>query len=173
MRPFRLILKKSLYIAILPLILSCSDEPQKLKVDRMKMDIEIVPEDHNGGYLISWNDSLCSEFGSDGDYLQKRPYELYCHIFSKEKDTLGYYRGLSSPRQFTYFQTKENTDSIIDLEFSIGINHFSEFLEEQSKDYIEKFNRLNKEQTLFKPIKLNLDTVIRKSIEIELIKINS
>ena len=119
----------------------------------MKMEIEVHLEFEPRGYFISWNDTLCSEFKSDWNYLQNRPYELYCHILNQERDTLGYYRGLSSPRQFTYFKTKTNTDSIIDIEFSVGINHFSEFLAEQSEDYInglknlfekENGNRINK-----------------------------
>ncbi|MEP2278252.1 hypothetical protein [Maribacter sp.] len=133
------------------------------------MDLEIYLEFEPGGYVISWNDTLCSEFNSDGNYLQKRPYELYCHIFNKEKDTLGYYRGLSSPRQFTYFQTKENTDSIIDLEFSVGINYFSEFLAEQSEDYINNLNKKFEERIEFKPIRVDLKTDLNKKLEIELI----
>ena len=135
----------------------------------MKMDIEIYLEFEPDVYFISWNDTLCFEFKSDWNYLQKRPYELYCHIFNKENDTLGYYRGLSSPRQFTYFQTKKNTDSIIDLEFSVGINHFSEFLDEQSEEYINGFNEKFAERIEFKPIRVDLKTDLKKKIEIELV----
>jgi len=135
----------------------------------MKMEIEIYLEFEPDGYFISWNDTLCSEFITDWNYLEKRPYELYCHIFNKERDTLGYYRGLSSPRQFTYFRTGEETDSIIDLEFSVGINHFSEFLYEQSEDYINRFNENFEERIEFKSIRLDLKTDLKKKIEIELI----
>ena len=90
-------------------------------------------------------------------------------FFNKERDTLGYYRGLSSPRQFTYFQTKPNTDSIIDLEFSVGINHFSEFLAEQSEDYINSFNEKFEDRIEFKPVRLDLKTDLKKKMEIELI----
>ena len=162
-------LKRAIYILIFGVLFGCSDKPKKLQTNRMKMDIEIYLEFEPGGYVISWNDTLCSEFNSDWNYLQKRPYELYCHIFNKEKDTLGYYRGLSSPRQFTYFQTKENTDSIIDLEFSVGINHFSEFLAEQSEDYINSFNEKFAERMEFKPIRIDLKTDLKKKLEIELV----
>ncbi|AXG71782.1 hypothetical protein KORDIASMS9_04040 [Kordia sp. SMS9] len=135
----------------------------------MKMEIEMYLEFEPGGYFISWNDTSCSEFKSSWNYLQKRPYELYCHIFNKERNTLGYYRGLSSLRQFAYFQTKPNTDSIIDLEFSIGINHFSEFLAEQSDDYINNFNEKFEEKIEFKPVRVDLKTDLKKKIEIELI----
>lgn len=135
----------------------------------MKIEIEVYLEFEPDGYFISWNDTLCSEFNSNWNYLQKRPYELYCHIFNKERDTLGYYIGLSSPRQFTYFQTKQNTDSIIDLEFSVGINHFSVFLAEQSEDYIKRFNEMFEEKIEFKPIRVDLKTDLKKKIKIELI----
>lgn len=135
----------------------------------MKMNIQVYLEYEPGIYFISWNDTLCSEFQSDWNYLQKRPYELYCHIFNKERDTLGYYKGLSSPRQFTYFQTKPNTDSIIDLEFSVGINYFSEFLDKQSEDYIDRFNEKMAERIEFKPIRVDLRTDLKKKIAIELI----
>ena len=167
------ILKKLIYIFILGILFGCADKPKKLEIDRMKMDIEIYLEFENGGYFISWNDTLCSEFKSDWNYLQKRPFELYCYIFNKKNDTLGYYRGLSSPRQFTYFQTIENTDSIIDLRFSVGINHFSEFLSEQSEGYIEKFNENFKKRIEFAPIEVDLKTELKKKIEIELINIKN
>lgn len=166
---FKKILKKIIYILILAVLFGCSDSREKLNIDRMKMDIEMYLEFEPGGYYISWNDTLCSEFNSDWNYLQKRPYELYCHIFNTKRDTLGYYRGLSSPRQFTYFQTKQNWDSIIDLEFSVGINHFSEFLAEQSEDYIESFNERFDERIEFKPVRVNLRTDLNKKKEIELI----
>lgn len=138
------------------------------------MDIEIIPEDGQGGYSISWNDTLCFIFSKDvskGDrYTEKRPYELYCYILNSKNDTLGYYWGCSSPRQWTYFQTLDNTDSIIYLKYSIGINYFSSFLANQSKDYIDDFNNKEVWKNEFKPIKLNINSALRKKKEIELIR---
>ena len=139
----------------------------------MKIEVETYLEFENGGYVISWNDTLCAAFKSDRNYLQKRPYELHCYILNKKKDTLGYYRGLSTPRQFTYYQTTENTDSIIELKFSVGINHFSEFLYEQSEEYIENFNEKLKEKIEFKPVEIDLKTDLKKKIEIELIHVKN
>ena len=62
---------------------------------------------------------------------------------------------------------------MIDLKFSIGINHFSDFLAEQSKEYIEKFNENFKERIEFKPVRVDLKTDLRKKMEIELIKIKN
>ena len=139
----------------------------------MKMDIEIFPEDFNGGYSLSWKDTLCSNFADDKRYLEKRPYELNCYILNKNNDTLGYYIGLSSPRQWTYFQTKDSTDSMIYLNYSVRINHFSSFLAEQSKEYIDNFNNRHKEQIQFKSIALDINTALRKNKEIELINIKN
>jgi hypothetical protein len=140
----------------------------------MKMGIEIIPEFKNGGYSLSWNDTLYeSQFRNEVFFLENRPQELYCYILNNKNDTLGYYRGLSSPRQWTYFQTTENTDSIINLKFSVGTNHFSEFLSEQSKEYIEKFNGNNKERIDFKSVKVDLKTDLRKKMEIELINVKN
>jgi len=145
-------------------------KPKKLIIERMKLEIEITPETGNGGYSISWNDTLCPEFKSNWDYLQKRPYELYCYITNSNNDTLGYYYGLSSPRQFTYFQTNSAKDSIINLGFLVGVNHFSGFLAEQTQDYINQFNENNEDGIEFELIRLNLSEVARKKTEIELIK---
>jgi hypothetical protein len=139
----------------------------------MKIDIEIIPETFDGGYSISWNDTLCSEFANDKHFLEKRPNELYCYIINSKNDTLGYYIGLSSPRQWTYFQTVDNTDSIIYLKFCVGINHFSSFLAEQSKEYIDKFNERNNERIEFKPIRLDINSTLRTKKEIELITIKN
>ena len=136
----------------------------------MKLEIEIVPEDFNGGYSISWNDSLCAEFiATEWDFLQKRPYELNCYITDRNNDTLGYYGPQSFQQQFAYFRTNEKSDSIVNLNFKIGINPFSTYLETKSKGYIEKFNKMNEKQTFFKTVELELKSKMQKK-EIELIK---
>ena len=139
----------------------------------MKLGIEIVPESFNGGYSISWNDSLCAEFiASEWDFLQKRPYELNCYITDRNNDTLGYYGPQSFQQQFAYFSTINKSDSIVNLNFKIGINPFSTYLETKSKDYIEKFNKVNERQTVFEPVQLELKSSLQK-MEIELIKIKN
>ena len=139
----------------------------------MKIEIEIIPESENGEYTLLWHDTLNrSQFSDDEFFLRQRPQELYCYIFNNNNDTLGYYKGLSSPQQFTYFQTTDNSDSILNLKFSVGINHFSEFLAVQSEEYIAEFNENNKEQIEFREIKIDLKNNLRRKIEVELIKIN-
>ena len=137
------------------------------------MEIEIVPEDFNGGYSIAWNDSLCAKFISTAsNFLQQRPYELNCYITDRNNDTLGYYGPQSSQQQFAYFSTINKSDSIVNLNFKIGINPFSTFLENQSEEYIKKFIELNEKQIVFKPIQLKLSSELEKT-EIELINIKN
>lgn len=150
------------FITSIWLYSSCTDKPRKLVINQMKIEIEIIPESTNGSYSISWNDTLCSKFNSDWNYLQKRPYELYCHIFDNVKDTIGYYRGLSTPQRFTYFQTKNNTDSIIYLKFSIGINYFSENIENSNVNSYEPIE--------FRAIKIDLRKNVKKKMDIVLIR---
>ena len=58
------------------------------------------------------------------------------------------------------------------LIFTLGThtNYFSEFLAEQSKDYIDSFNKNMKNPLIFKPIKFDLSDKKYKKIEIELRK---
>lgn len=163
------ILLKILVLFTIPGV-GCSKHvsPEKLNVDKMNLGIKIVPEFGDNGYSLSWNDTLCSAFKFEWNYLQLRPYELYCYITNNNQDTLGYYRGLSTPRQFAYFETKIREDSIINVDFSIGINHFSEFLSEQTPKYINQFNENNKERIVFERLVFNLNKDVRKKIALEL-----
>ena len=163
-------LKTIIYILSLALVFGCSSKPEKLAIDRMNIEIEIIPEDLEGGYSISWKDTLCSEFESDLDYLEKRPFELNCYITNKSNDTLGYYGPQSSQQQFAYFQCKDKLDSIINLNFKVNLNPFSTFLHSHDKSYIDNFIELNKEQIFFESIQMNLSSVLREKLEIELEK---
>ena len=166
-------MKSIILIITLFILFSCQQQPKKLDITRMKITVEIIPEFGNGGYALSWKDTLyAAQFPNKPSFLSKRPQELYCYILNEENDTLGYYRGLSSPRQFTYFQTTKNTDSIVNIRFSVGINHFSEFLAEQSEQYIAKFNENAKERIDFKPIRVNLKTDLNREIEFVLLNNN-
>lgn len=151
---------------------ACSSMPKKLNIETLEIEIEVVPEDYNGGYLLSWVDGLCLEFNTDHRYLENRPYELYCFITNRHNDTLGYYSGLSSPRQFTYFQTSDTNDSLINIKFLVGTNHFSGFLAEQSQKYIDQFNENNSDRIEFETVQLDISKILHKKIEINLINKN-
>jgi len=58
------------YLSVFGILIGCYNKPKRRNMNRMK--IEIVPEDFNSGYFISWNDLLCSELKFDWDYLQRR-----------------------------------------------------------------------------------------------------
>jgi len=147
-------MNRLIYLFILLVLLGCVNEPKKPNIKQMKIGIKIIPENNSGAYAIHWNDTLGLKFNNQGtrlenrpqelhlyilNMLENRPQELHLYILNMENDTIGFYRGLSSPRQFAYFQTTKNKDSIIDLRFSMGVNHFSTFLAKQSRKYIEEF----------------------------------
>ena len=156
-------------IVISSIFVSCSNKTEQQEFKDLTLNLEITPEFKNGGFSISWDDTLGSKFSKSKRYLEIRPLELYCYIQNKNSDTLGYYKGLSSPRQWTYFQTKDN-DSIIYLNFSIGINHFSTHLANQTEEYINNFNNKLSTRPNFKTIKLNINSALRKSKEVRLVK---
>lgn len=147
-------------------------EPKRLNFESTPVTLEIIPEDQNGGYTLLWEDTLCSEFMKDERYLEKRPIELFVYILSQKKDTLGQYTGLSFPKQWTYFQTTSPQDSILELQFELGINHFSTYLNEQDSSYIEKFNTQFQHKMNFHPIQLNINQALRQKHTIRLININ-
>jgi hypothetical protein len=155
-------------IFVLLIGVSCSNRPYTIDEKNIPIQLEIIPEDGNGGYALLWNDSLCPSFLDSSQFLAERPYELYCFVTNSNNDTLGRYTGLSSPRQFTYFQVNPTTDSLINIPFRVGINHFSRYLQQQSKSYIRKFNQNNTLPVVFETVTLNLNDVKRKKLNIVL-----
>lgn len=147
---------------------SCSNRPYTIDEKHIPIQLEIIPEDGNGGYALVWNDSLCPHFLDSSQFLAERPYELYCFITDINQDTVGKYTGLSSPRQFTYFQINPATDSLITIDFRVGVNHFSRYLQQQSKSYIRKFNQNNTSPVVFETVTFNLNDVEREKIDVVL-----
>ena len=135
------------------------------------MDFEIIPEDYDRNlYTVEWKDTLGQSEGYQGEEFTKRPKEIWCVITNERKDTLGYYRGLSTAQTFAGFQSK---DTIVTLNFLIGLNFFTDKFENgQSKADFEKAARdysiENKLPIVFKPIKINLKTDLRKKFSVEL-----
>ena len=138
---------------------------------KMKLSFEVIPEDFERNlFYIEWNDTLGLFEGYQGDKLLKRPKEVWCIIVNNSKDTLGYYRGLSTPQTFAGFQS---TDTIVTLKFMIGLNFFSDKFESaKTKEGYEKAARVysnnNKLPVVFEPIQINLKTDLRKKYNIEL-----
>lgn len=135
------------------------------------LTIELTPESYFGDYSITWKDTIgLSDLDDSSTFLMDRTNEIHCHIIHQSGDTLGYYRGMSMPGQWTYFQTKTSADSLIYLNFSIGVNHFSTQLATYSQKELRKFIVKNKNPIQFKPVEIYLDTALRKSYTIKLVE---
>ncbi|HMK27075.1 MAG TPA: hypothetical protein VK483_13680 [Chitinophagaceae bacterium] len=154
-------------------LVSCgqkSNSTDKTK-SKMKLTFEVIPEDFEKNlYYVEWNDTLGQSDGYQGDKLIKRPKEVWCIITNDSKDTLGYYRGLSTAETFAGFQSK---DTIVTLNFMIGLNFFTDKFESgQNEDDYEKaardYSKDNKLPIVFEPIQINLKTDLRKKYDMEL-----
>lgn len=127
---------------------------QKDKERTMKLQWELIPEDvEQHLYTLTWNDTLGQ---AEALPITQRPLEVWCIITNQQHDTVGYYQGLSSPRDFLGFQSE---DSIVEIHFAIGMNFFSNHWQ-TAKQY-EVYRESNKLPVLFVPIKVNLHKDLR------------
>jgi hypothetical protein len=160
-------MKQLLYIIlILPfLLLGCgktNNLTDKIK-SKMKLTFEVIPEDYERNLsYIEWNDTLGQNEGYGGKWI-KRPKEIWCVITNVKKDTLGYYRGLSTAQTFADFQSK---DTLVTLNFMAGLNFFSDKFENE-KEAID-YSKKNNLPIVYEPIQINIKTDLRKKFEIEL-----
>jgi len=144
-------MKGVLGLLLLLSLISCNRTTRATEGKRkLKLKIEVIPED-DSSYSINWIDTL----GHSNSYTTlDRPIELWC-LFKVDNDTVGYYKGLSSPRHFAYITTK---DSIIQAEFMIEPNIFSQRMTE------EILNK-NSKIIMFNPVDINIKKDIRKKLE--------
>lgn len=150
-------------------LVSCEQKsnPADNAKSSMRLSFEIIPEDFERNlYYVEWKDTLGQSEGYQGDKFIKRPKEVWCVITNGIKDTLGYYRGLSTARTFAGFQSK---DTIVTLNFMIGLNFFTDKFENAQSlaDYESNNQKL---PMIFEPIQINLKTDLRKKYDIELIE---
>jgi hypothetical protein len=134
-------------------LISCQQVDKKNVGNKQQLRIvaEVVPEGDNS-YSISWKDTVGKSAGyRPGD----RPFEVWCFVMDNS-DTVGYYRGLSTPADYTYFST---TDTIVKVTFMIGPNIFSKW---GSND------RVPEAVIEFNPVTLNLKNTLRQPIELVL-----
>jgi len=159
-------MNKQIYILgifFLLIMVSCGKVQKSNNIEKIKLSFEIVPEDYKTkSYSIEWGDTLCKSKGYDDI---NRPMEIKCVIRNKKNDILGYYRGLSTPMTFTYFQTK---DTIIYVDFSIDCNAFSGTF--KTGEEVERYIKKNKLPIKFKSIELNINKDLRKKFSVELEK---
>ncbi len=148
--------KLLLGLFLLTTLFSCDDRNQTTNDKiKMKVTLELIPED-DSSYSLTWIDTIGLK---NNDTEMDRPIELWC-IVKNQNDTVGYYQGLSSPMNFTYFTTK---DSIVDVFFMTGYNWFSEKV-------TEEYVRINGKPITFAPIYINTKTDLRRKLEFVLIE---
>ncbi|MGZ8549438.1 MAG: hypothetical protein ACXWV2_02205 [Chitinophagaceae bacterium] len=133
-------------------LISCGSVEQKNSGNKknLKIIVEVVPEGDNS-YSISWKDTVGQ---SAGYRLINRPSEVWCFVMDIS-DTVGYYRGLSTPADYTYFSTN---DTAVNVVFLIGPAILS-----KQKD--KSIQRESETVVEFNPITLDLKSKLRQPIE--------
>lgn len=150
-------------LLILPLF-SCKESTQPNK-HKLQLKYEIVPENYeSNSYYVDWTDTLCLGEGYLPNNILKRPKEIWCFVTNNKNDTLGYYHGLSMAQTFCYFQT---TDSIVNLNFMIGLNMFPDKFEKDTTGLMSYWVS-NKKPIEFEPIKVSINSDLRKEFEVVL-----
>ncbi|MCX2681418.1 hypothetical protein OOZ15_15800 [Galbibacter sp. EGI 63066] len=151
-------------ISLILLMFGCK-ETNKQDKSKIQLKYEIIPEDYDRNlYYVNWTDTLGLSEGYLPNKILKRPKEIWCFVTNQENDTLGYYKGLSMAQTFCYFQT---TDSIVTLNFMIGLNMFPDKFENDSTG-AKAYWEVNKTPIEFEPIKINIKNGLRKEFEVEL-----
>jgi hypothetical protein len=143
-------------VPIIVCVFSCNVSDKKIlsSKQQMRIKLEIIPEDYDSSYSITWNDTV----GSYANYnLHNRPFEIWCFLIDK-KDTVGSYKGISTPTNYTYFSTR---DTSVIATFMIAANSFSDKL---LYDELEKYNEGIK--TRFQPVTIDIKNNLRKKFEL-------
>ena len=150
---------------------SCRQTDRSIEKVKTKLTYEVFPEDYERKlYTVQWKDTLGQKEGYEDDKWLKRPKEIWCIVTNNKNDTLGYYMGLSTAQDFLTF---ESSDTIVALNFMIGLNFFSDKFG-SGKDMSEfennarQYSKDNRLPITFEPIVLNLKADSRKKYDIEL-----
>jgi hypothetical protein len=140
--------------------LACQfDQPAAWRQQDLEISIEVLGEGGNY-YSVAWDDTIGMR---DSHLLYNRPLELWCHVLSVRNDTLGYYRGMSTPMTFAYFET---TDSLVILQFAKAFNHFSDaFTSEQAR---RRFWEKHREPVEYESIRIDLRDQVGEKLNYEL-----
>jgi len=136
---------------VLTTLLGCHsvDRNSSRNKENLRIVVEVVPEG-GSSYSISWKDTVGQ---SAGYALKDRPFEVWCFI-KDNSDTVGHYRGLSTPTDYTYFST---TETAVKVTFMIGPNIFSEQINESTNRAAEKLVEFN-------PVTLSLKRRLRNQL---------
>ncbi len=168
-------MKSGLYINIIILffLFSCQQTDHSAEKVKTKLTYEVFPENYERKlYTVQWKDTLGQKEGYIGRKWLTRPKEIWCVVTNNNNDTLDHYMGLSTAQNFLTF---ESSDSLITLNFMIGLNFFSDKFGsgENMKEFANNsrnYSRLNKLPIIFEPIQINLKADIQKKITLELIE---
>lgn len=131
----------------------------------MRIKFQLIPEEFDGTlYSIGWQDTLGLSEGYVGSKFSKRPMEVWCLVKNESGDTLGEYKGLSSPQSFVYFQSSKR-DTVALLYFSIGpsMNADPVAFTNTSMEYLNDPHR-------FEPVRVNLQVDLRKEFDLVLVE---
>jgi len=147
---------------ILPILSGCNNHKAKdnsMESEKLRVAFQVIPEGDNS-YSLLWTDTL----GSSQNYtFTERPKEVWCIATNSKNDTLGYYMGRSTAQTYMEFNS---ADSVIFLNFMIGLNFFSNKWENDTEYKKETDNF----PIHYKPVSIDLRSDLRKEIEIELEK---
>ena len=152
-------------------LISCGKTNNTTEKVKTKLTFEVVPEDYERNlFTVTWSDTLGQAEGYVDHKWFTRPKEIWCIITNNKKDTLGYYRGLSTAQTYAAF---ESIDTVVTLNFMMGLNFFSDrFGTGKNMNNFEKnardYSKINKLPLVFEPLQINLKTDLRKKIEIVL-----
>lgn len=161
-------MKPQVFIMLL-LVLGLSDCQHKAK-PTMKLTFEVVPEDFERNFFyVEWEDTLGMSENNQDDRILNRRKEVWCVITDEKGNTVGDYKGLSTAQTFADFESK---DTIVTLNFMIGLNLFSEKFENEKMmkrgGQMIQYYLKNELPVRFKPIKINLKNGLRKKHKVEL-----
>ena len=162
----------TLYIfGLLLLTTSCGQTGNKTEKTKTKLTYEVYPEDYERHlFTVEWTDTLGLAEGYVDNKWFTRPKEIWCVVTNYKKDTLDYYMGQSTAQHFLTF---ESTDTLVTLNFMIGLNFFSDKFGTGKnmtdfKRNAREYSDDNNLPIVFEPIQINLNTDLRKKNEIVL-----
>jgi hypothetical protein len=168
-------MRRQFYISILIVLGLASCGQKNNSTDnsktKLKLAFEVILEDYEKHfYSITWKDTLGLSEGYIDHKWFSRPKEIWCVITNQQNDTLGHYTGLSTAQTFAYF---ESADTLVTLNFKIGLNFFSDKFGSghdmaKFQNNARQYSKENRLPIAFEPIILNLKTDLRTKYDIVL-----
>ena len=169
-----MVLKSIFLLLSVSVLISCKHNQDICdSIDSANRDsiyFRMIPEDTLGGYVLEWDDDVNPAEASEKNLLANRPYETHCYILSSSFDTLGYYIGSSSPRQFAYFVTNQTDNRPILIKFRVGLNPFSSYFDSIDQNNLNCLLHRERSLPTYKAVVADLDEKTRNWSKIKLIE---